>query len=440
MNRTVKTASVVVVAAAVPSDGVISSCVSGTNGDVRVIDASRESCNSSEQALSWNQVGPQGPQGVQGLQGETGPQGERGPQGPAGSDGAPGPQGAAGTSGPAGPAGPAGPVSCGDAYQQANEQQGLSGAGVHRVVAQKTVPAGAYVISFRTRAYSYDTDSQSFRCHLSTGPEDATSLEFNDSETVVLHDAVTFPGDTTVTAGCATFAGGVLDPARHRPRRRLTAHDDGERMAQIPGTVDVPPDLHHVLTAGPGKALTQPDGTFKLVTLVQLTCGGSARGAGDTCLLMHVDRLHETVDGAALEALRELMALPAFGSLLLNLPTAASALRWGQRGAGTSTTDDEAHREIGSTFPLLPGCAVVVRCHDAGTADRDDLLGEVVVSPQAAPGRHVGVFDQDDAPHELTYDVTQVALAAPPHAPAPGPVAPLQLPRSDHDPLAPVLA
>ncbi len=229
MNLTMKSVSVLVVAAAavstvgiaaaaVPSDGVISSCVSSTNGDVRVIDTSVETCKASEKALGWNQVGPPGPQGVQGPQGEVGPQGETGAQGPAGPDGAPGPQGAMGPQGAKGDTGPAGPATCGDAWQDSNAGPFLSGSGVYRVVAQKTVPAGAYVISFKTRAHSFDNDDQDFTCRLNTGAEDSFSIEPNSSETTVLEDAAPFLGNTTVSVSCATFDGGTADVVLTLPR------------------------------------------------------------------------------------------------------------------------------------------------------------------------------------------------------------------------------
>src|SRR5207249_1561856 len=56
------------------SDGVISACyvkdgLAGA-GKVRVIDAQAgKVCKATENALSWNQRGPQGPQGPQGQQG-----------------------------------------------------------------------------------------------------------------------------------------------------------------------------------------------------------------------------------------------------------------------------------------------------------------------------------------------------------------------------------
>jgi hypothetical protein len=224
MNRVLQSASVVVVAiavvssvgiavAAVPSNGVISSCYNSTNGSVRIIDSSAEACKSSERALSWNQVGPQGPQGPQG---GTGPQGATGAQGPGGADGAPGPQGDQGSQGVKGDTGPAGPATYGDAYQDTDEgtpgiSDPLNGSGSFRVVSGKTVPAGSYVISFSTRAYNFDTGSQGFTCLLNTGARDTFTMDANSSETTVLADAATFIGNTTVTASCATFKGSAAD-------------------------------------------------------------------------------------------------------------------------------------------------------------------------------------------------------------------------------------
>lgn len=73
--------------AAIPgAGGVIHACyqtggTSGSPGAVRIIDDANSSCQAGEQAIAWNQTGPQGPAGPQGA---AGPQG---PQGPAGQDG-----------------------------------------------------------------------------------------------------------------------------------------------------------------------------------------------------------------------------------------------------------------------------------------------------------------------------------------------------------------
>jgi hypothetical protein len=102
--------------AAIPgAGGVINACFLPKSGILRLIDAEAgERCTRKEQAISWNQTGPQGlpgerglqgepgPQGVQGLPGAPGAQGERGPQGepgPQGVQGLQGPQGVPGTPG-----------------------------------------------------------------------------------------------------------------------------------------------------------------------------------------------------------------------------------------------------------------------------------------------------------------------------------------------------
>lgn len=63
--------------AAIPDlGGVIHGCYQTKNGQLRVIDTGAgQRCNPNEEALQWNQTGPQGPQGVPGPQGAPGPQG-----------------------------------------------------------------------------------------------------------------------------------------------------------------------------------------------------------------------------------------------------------------------------------------------------------------------------------------------------------------------------
>lgn len=92
-----------IAAASVPSGtGVINGCRSTLLGTVRVIDAETgQRCMGGEQALNWNQRGPQGVAGPAGPSGATGSAGPAGPIGPAG------PTGAQGPTGPAGPRGPA---------------------------------------------------------------------------------------------------------------------------------------------------------------------------------------------------------------------------------------------------------------------------------------------------------------------------------------------
>ncbi len=76
---------------------IIHGCYKAADGKLRVIDTGAgDSCLSSENALDWNQKGPQGPTGPQG------PQGVAGPAGPTGAQGVQGIQGVQGNPGPSG--------------------------------------------------------------------------------------------------------------------------------------------------------------------------------------------------------------------------------------------------------------------------------------------------------------------------------------------------
>ena len=63
------------------SQGVIHGCYTpNPTGQLRVIDTDKgQTCKTGEQALSWNQTGPQGPSGAQGPSGPAGPPGTAGP-------------------------------------------------------------------------------------------------------------------------------------------------------------------------------------------------------------------------------------------------------------------------------------------------------------------------------------------------------------------------
>jgi len=123
-------------------------CVNNASGTIHMIGA-EDTCNSNEQRVTWNSVGPQGlpgeagpagPVGPQGLPGETGPAGPVGPQGlpgEAGPAGPVGPQGLPGEAGPAGPVGPAGPA--GPQGPQGEAGAGLSCANQEAI--QAVVPA-----------------------------------------------------------------------------------------------------------------------------------------------------------------------------------------------------------------------------------------------------------------------------------------------------------
>ena len=53
------------------SGGAISGCYAKKDGSLRVIDATTQ-CRSGENALTWNQTGPQGPKGDAGAEGRGG--------------------------------------------------------------------------------------------------------------------------------------------------------------------------------------------------------------------------------------------------------------------------------------------------------------------------------------------------------------------------------
>lgn len=91
-GRVVASALVCVAAAAVAgiayasipdSNGLIHGCYntgSNPSGQLRVVDTGKgATCSKNEQALTWNQTGPQGPQGPQGAKGEKGDPGAPGP-------------------------------------------------------------------------------------------------------------------------------------------------------------------------------------------------------------------------------------------------------------------------------------------------------------------------------------------------------------------------
>ena len=104
--------SVLLLALAVPAiaahAATIHACYSKSTGDVRIV-LSASQCKSTEQAVSWNTVGPAGPQGPIGPKGEKGATGLEGPKGATGLQGPAGLKGATGAAGPAGATGPQGP-------------------------------------------------------------------------------------------------------------------------------------------------------------------------------------------------------------------------------------------------------------------------------------------------------------------------------------------
>lgn len=63
------------------TNGVIHACIQPSNGNLtKIIDTDQgQSCSGGEQALNWNQTGPQGPAGATGATGPQGPAGTVGP-------------------------------------------------------------------------------------------------------------------------------------------------------------------------------------------------------------------------------------------------------------------------------------------------------------------------------------------------------------------------
>lgn len=219
MNKALKTTGLVVAIAAmvtgigtvafatIPADNIINSCYNSTanpSGSLRVIDTSTgATCAKNERPLSWNQVGPRGLQGVPGPQGSVG---ETGPQGIPGATGATGDTGLQGATGPQGPAGPA---TYGDGYQANAGNVSLGGSGVYYDVLSKTVPAGAYIIFFKGRAFNGDGAFQSLTCRLNTGGQDTLWMPGPSRSMSSIAAAAAFTVATTVTVSCATYDGGL---------------------------------------------------------------------------------------------------------------------------------------------------------------------------------------------------------------------------------------
>lgn len=224
MNKVLKASSIAVVAAAVassvgiavaavPTDGVIDSCYSTRTGNVRIVDPAVESCKSSEQALAWNQTGPQGIQGIQGPQGETGGRGDEGAQGfagAAGAAGAPGPQGAKGDPGAPGAAGVSLAHHTGreDGFGTDVVQSGTE-------IAHLQFGAGHWVLTAKAGIANEDGDEQSGRCSLNTGDTAYAYLApYLDPGMLLqlnLQDTASFQGNTRVSLTCATFDGYAIN-------------------------------------------------------------------------------------------------------------------------------------------------------------------------------------------------------------------------------------
>jgi hypothetical protein len=77
-----------------------------------------------------------------------------------------------------------------------------------RVIISKEVPAGNYLIFFKTAFFNIDGDAQNVSCRLSTGDIETIRLGANgDGHTgmLVLQDAATFSTTTTISVHCSGF-------------------------------------------------------------------------------------------------------------------------------------------------------------------------------------------------------------------------------------------
>jgi hypothetical protein len=171
--------------AAIPSsDGVIHSCYnagSNSSGQLRVVDSEAGAkCAKNEKVLDFNQKGPKGDKGDKGdacLSSDPACVGPRGPAGKDGADGTAGLNGKDGVDGKDGAPGPAGATS--DAWVAA---VGFVNITTDRMVLQKAVPAGNYIISFVATLFNGDSDSQTTGCRLiNNGDETLVRLDGSTS-------------------------------------------------------------------------------------------------------------------------------------------------------------------------------------------------------------------------------------------------------------------
>ena len=149
------------------SDGVINSCYHKNDGALRIID-SNDQCKANEEALSFNQTGPQGPQGLSGTS-QVYAHKEPGP------------------------------------FILVNTTGFLS-------VASKNVPAGSYVIDVKLTARNGDVNKHNIFCSLSTGdtaeatvPDSSFSFPLDGNVafgSIKLHDTYTFSAPGTINVFC----------------------------------------------------------------------------------------------------------------------------------------------------------------------------------------------------------------------------------------------
>ena len=146
--------------AAIPDPGgVIHACYGTLLGNVRVVDTgANQGCLPTENAITWNQTGPQGLPGIPGATGDTGttsPQGDPGDVGPAG------PQGAKGDTGPAGQGGAS--------VQQISIPRADVPSGNPTDVASLTLPTGGTWLLTATLSPHNQSNDSLWTCRLNAG-------------------------------------------------------------------------------------------------------------------------------------------------------------------------------------------------------------------------------------------------------------------------------
>jgi hypothetical protein len=167
MTVTILLTAIIAFATIPGPDGVINSCYHKNDGALRIID-STEQCKANEEALSFNQTGPQGPAGPSGTSRVYALR-------------APGPFILVNTTG-------------------------------NLLVASKDVPAGSYVIDVKLTAVNGDVNKHNIFCSLSTGdtaeatvPDRSFSFPLDGNlayGSIQLHENYTFSEPATINVFC----------------------------------------------------------------------------------------------------------------------------------------------------------------------------------------------------------------------------------------------
>lgn len=197
-------------------DNEIHGCAQKDNGQVRIVDDPSE-CRNSEEAVSWNQIGPEGPPGPQGPPGPEGPAGPAGPEGPAGPQGEAGPPGPEGPPGPQGEPGPSTPPNAKLAANVGRVAIPASGNAGHRVL-DISLPGGTWALTAKAYADPAEGHDLQVTCRLHTGSfiydlVQATDLRDGGHPNVrvslaLVGVATIPPAGATVSLSCASAVNG----------------------------------------------------------------------------------------------------------------------------------------------------------------------------------------------------------------------------------------